>query len=190
MQRCAGGLLHAMLGPQGLIAVMEAFRIEGLGAVVARRERSVRRRMPVLRHDDVLESSRQSIDERNDLVAPIDRQRPTRHEIGLQVDREKEVVIIDRDYRGHRDQLLSPPTGGVQLYSENRIMPDLARSALADGQEGVADSRDHYVIISLGGARAPCGVDAHSTRFPGRRTRSRRSGPRSQSSSARSSAPT
>ena len=70
MQRSAGRVLHAMLGPEGLVAVMEALRIEGLRALVARRERGVRRGMPVLRHDDILESARQTIDERDDLVAP------------------------------------------------------------------------------------------------------------------------
>ena len=30
MQRRAGGVLHAMLGPQGLVAVMEAFRVKRL----------------------------------------------------------------------------------------------------------------------------------------------------------------
>ena len=106
MERRAGRVLHAMLGPEGLVAVMKAFRIEGLGPFVARRERGVGRGMPVLRHDDAVEAGRQSIDERNDRVASIDRQRPARHEIGLQVDHEKDVVVIDRDCRGHRDQLL------------------------------------------------------------------------------------
>ena len=57
--------------------------------------------MPVLRHDDVLETGRQSIDERDDLVASFDRQRPAGHEIGLQVDREENVPVIDRDWPRH-----------------------------------------------------------------------------------------
>ena len=65
--------------------------------------------MPVLCNDDILKTARQPIDERNDLVASVDRQRPARHEIGLQVDRQKNVLTIDRDCRGHRDQLLLSP---------------------------------------------------------------------------------
>ena len=48
MQRHAGRALHAMVGPEGLVAVMKALRIEGLCAFVARRERGVARGMPVL----------------------------------------------------------------------------------------------------------------------------------------------
>ena len=48
--------------------------------------------MPVLRHHDMLEPARESVDERDDLVASIDGERPARHEIGLQVDRQKNVL--------------------------------------------------------------------------------------------------
>ena len=73
--------------------------------------------MPVLGDDDVIEPARQSIDERDDLVASIDRQRPARHEIGLQVDREKDVLPIDRDFRGHRDQLLLSARGCAPTFA-------------------------------------------------------------------------
>ncbi len=71
---------------------MQAFRIERLRALVGGGERGVDRWMPVLGDDDVLEPASQPVDERDDLVAAIDRQRSARHEIGLQVDRQKNVL--------------------------------------------------------------------------------------------------
>ena len=120
MQRRAGRVLHAMLRPKGLVAIMKALGVEGLRAFVARRERGVARGMPVLRDDNTLESARQPIDERNDLVALLDRQRPARHEIGLQVDREKDVLVIDGNCRGHRDR--SSHIMGAALHSGVRTL--------------------------------------------------------------------
>ncbi len=49
-----------------------------LSARMARRERRMSRRMPILRHDDVLECRRDAIDDRDDFVAVRNSQEATR----------------------------------------------------------------------------------------------------------------
>ena len=105
MERRPVGPLDAMVGPQGLVAVMEPLRGERLG-VVARGERRVAGGMPVLGHHDMGKDAHERVDGRNDLVALADRQRPAGHEIGLQVDRQQDVVVVNRDRRRHGGGLL------------------------------------------------------------------------------------
>ena len=103
--------------------------------------------MPVLRHDDILESSRQAIDERNDRVAPIDRQRPARHEIGLQIDREKDVLVIDRDCRAHWVSTPLAAAGAASNFTARTESCLTLPVPLSRRQEEVADSREslrHY----------------------------------------------
>ena len=105
MERRAGRPLNAMVRPQRLVAVMEPLRCEGLGAV-GRSERCVAGGMPVLGHDDMGEAADERVDGRNDRISLVDRQRPAGHEIGLQVDRQQNVVVVNRDRRRHGGGLL------------------------------------------------------------------------------------
>ena len=105
MERRAAGPLDAMIGPQRLVAVMEPLLRERLGGV-GRGERGVAGRMPVLGHDDMGETADERVHGGNDRIALVDRQRPAGHEIGLQVDRQQDVVVVNRDRRRHESGLL------------------------------------------------------------------------------------
>ncbi len=92
MQRCALGVLHAMHGPQHLLAVRQRDRRERLAARVVGGERHVRARMPVLRDHHLLEAPREPVDHRHHRVAVGHRERAARHEIVLHVDHEQHIV--------------------------------------------------------------------------------------------------
>jgi hypothetical protein len=84
--------LHAVIGPEDLRAVGQLRRLERLLARMRRRERDVTRRVPVLREHDVLERGRQAVDERDDLIAFLHRQRAARGKAVLYVDHEENVL--------------------------------------------------------------------------------------------------
>ena len=63
-------------------------------------------RMPVLGHDDMGEAAHERVDGRNDCISVDDRQRPAGHEVGLQVERQQDVVVANRDLRRHEGGLL------------------------------------------------------------------------------------
>ena len=75
-----------MIGPQHLIAIGELDHFERLLAVVGRRKRDVMRRVPILRHHDVLEVLGDAVDDRNDLIAVFDRKAAAGQETVLHVD--------------------------------------------------------------------------------------------------------
>ncbi len=82
MERRARRSLHAMVGPQGLLAIGELLGRERLGRV-GRGERGVARRVPVLRDHDMGEPADQGVGDRDHRVALADRERAAGHEVGL-----------------------------------------------------------------------------------------------------------
>ena len=64
----AGGVLHAVNGPEGLPAVGNLDGLEGLGARVGAGKGDVAARVPVLGEDNVGELAREGADGRDDLV--------------------------------------------------------------------------------------------------------------------------
>ena len=106
MERGSRGALNAMVGPQRLVAIGETLGSERRRAFVSGGEGSVSGRMPVLGDDDMGEASRKRVDERHDRIAVLDRERAARHEIGLQVDGQQDVLIANRDRRRHGNDLL------------------------------------------------------------------------------------
>ena len=91
MEGCAGGVLQAVFGPQGLRAIGGLNRLEGL-LVMRGGEGDVLGRMPVLGENDVVELLRESVDDGNNLIAFGDSECSTRHEVVLDVDDEESVV--------------------------------------------------------------------------------------------------
>jgi hypothetical protein len=58
--------------------------------------------MPVLGDDHVLEPHRKGVDEGHDRVSVLHSEGAPRHEIGLKVDRQQDVLIGNRDPRRHQ----------------------------------------------------------------------------------------
>ena len=86
MESGAVAALDAMVGPQRLAAVVHHDGLEGLLALVAGREARMAGRMPVLRHDEMVEILGQRVDQRHHLVAAGNRKRAARAEIVLYID--------------------------------------------------------------------------------------------------------
>ncbi len=82
----AESALHAMVGPQHLLAVGQVDRRERHPTGMRRGERDVPRRMPVLRQDDLVEVQRDAVDRRDHLVPARHRQRAAGQEVILDVD--------------------------------------------------------------------------------------------------------
>src|SRR5207253_9733007 len=87
--------LDAVIWPQHLRAVRQLDRLERLLAGMARRERDVALRVPVLRDLDVTERGRESIDDRHHLVSVENRERPAGHEAVLYVDDDEHVIVAE-----------------------------------------------------------------------------------------------
>ena len=66
---------------------------------MARRERDVPRGVPILSEDDVLESRREPVDDRDDLVPVVDGERAARREAVLHVHHEQHVLWARLDLR-------------------------------------------------------------------------------------------
>ena len=92
------GVLKAVLGPEGLGAVVDLGDFEGL-LVVGGGEGDVAVGMPVLGEDDVIELLGDGVDEGDDLVALSDGERASGHEIVLDVDDEEGVA--GGEFDGH-----------------------------------------------------------------------------------------
>jgi hypothetical protein len=120
MQTRATVALYAMVGPKRLRAVRDPDGLEGLGPGVGRCKGNVPARAPVLREGHLPKYPGQPIDERNDGVAPGDRQRAAWHEVVLQVDEEKYVArarlvtIAHRILKGRLDAARPPEAARVR----------------------------------------------------------------------------
>ncbi len=84
--------LNAMVRPKGLRAIGKFDLLEGLFAGVGRGEGVVVGGVPVLREDDVLETRRDGMDDRNDGVAVGNGKRTAGAEIILHVDDDENVL--------------------------------------------------------------------------------------------------
>ena len=99
VKRGAGGVLDAVVGPEGLFAVRcvervsEGFEMGGAG------EGDVAVGMPVLGEDDVIEAGGEGVDAGDDLIAAGDCQRAAGQEVELHVDDEKSIGGSERE--GH-----------------------------------------------------------------------------------------
>lgn len=94
MKRCAGGPLDAMVRPENLIAVRKLDSIERFFVFMARGERMVPGRVPVLGQHDVFEVIDETIDHRDDFVASRDGQRPSREKVVLRVYYDKGLHVL------------------------------------------------------------------------------------------------
>jgi len=83
---CAFGVLHAMVWPQHLVTIANLDHLERLLVWIARRERHVVVRMPVLRHHHIVEAFGDAVDYRNHLIAVFHRQAAAWQEAVLHVD--------------------------------------------------------------------------------------------------------
>src|SRR5262249_11941569 len=90
-------MLHAVVGPQLLRPVGRRDGLEPLAARMARRERQVRGRMPVLSEYHVTEFFAQAIDRGHDLVAARHREASARTKVVLHVDGEEDVALAERN---------------------------------------------------------------------------------------------
>src|SRR5205823_7872088 len=88
----AGGALHAMLGPQHLLAVVQ-FDFREVRAAMRRRKGMMRGRVPILRQDDVRKAPREIVDDGNDRVAIGHGERAARQEIILHIDDQKNIAV-------------------------------------------------------------------------------------------------
>ena len=88
---CAGGVLEAVIGPEGLGAVGSLDLLIGLGAGVGGGEGDVLGGVPVLREDGVGEAGGEGVDEGDDGVAFLDGQGSAGAEVVLEVDDEEGV---------------------------------------------------------------------------------------------------
>jgi len=88
--------LKAMIGPEDLGAVINLNGLEGLGAGMGGRKRDMPRRMPVLSKGDVAKTLLQAIDQRNDLIAVLNRKRAAGAEVILQIDDDEGVSGLRR----------------------------------------------------------------------------------------------
>ena len=95
MKLRAARALHAMRRPERLRAVRELDGFVGLFAGMRRGKGRMIGRMPVLSKNDVLESRRDAMDGRDDLVAAGNGERAAGAKIILHVDNEEDVVRID-----------------------------------------------------------------------------------------------
>src|SRR6266852_3362864 len=86
VQRRAVASLHAVIGPQHLLAVGKLDRVEGLPPGMRSRERLVSWRMTVLRQHHVCEALRERVDDRHDLVALLNREPAAGAEVVLDID--------------------------------------------------------------------------------------------------------
>jgi len=91
MKGRAGGCLNAVIGPESLLAVLRLDRLVRVMAGVRRRERDVPLRMPILREDHMLKPPAQLVDDRYDLIAPIDRKGAAGAEVILEIDDKQNV---------------------------------------------------------------------------------------------------
>ena len=99
-QRRALGALHAVIGPQHLLAVREADALERLLAGMRRRERDVARGVPVLRHHHIGKALGEAVDDGNDLFAVFDREAAARQETVLHVDDDQRGCLVGLDRCG------------------------------------------------------------------------------------------
>src|SRR5205823_463459 len=84
-QRCAGGVLDAVGGPEGLLDAIEVNDVAGFFAGVSGGEAAVVGGVPVLRSDDDLEFGHECVGDGEDFVAFVDGQCAAGDEIVLQV---------------------------------------------------------------------------------------------------------
>src|SRR5208337_2973741 len=110
--------------------------LERRGSGVRRGERSMRGGMPILSHDSIVEAAHQRVDERYDTVALSDRKRPARHEIELQVDRQKNVFPASRNHRRHGAVSFKADEGASRMAFERKHDP----SAKTSGAIGSLDT--------------------------------------------------
>src|SRR5438132_1133891 len=155
------GALDAVVRPEDLRAVRELDRLERLLAGMGGGKRHVSRRVPVLGEDDVPEGRRDAVDDRDDLVAAVHRQRAPGDEAVLDVD-DQEHVVPARPDRG-----LGAGGGGA---------PDEAGKGEAAGRDSEKLSPIGRRHVSL-----PCGAGPPSAAHrvvaqysPKRRERARR----------------
>jgi len=94
MEGCSSSALHAVVGPQGLLAIRDIDRGEGTLARVRTGEGCMAARVPVLRHDDVSEFDGQPVDRGNDLVALRHGECAAGTEIVLNIDDDEDIAVI------------------------------------------------------------------------------------------------
>lgn len=92
------GALNAMVGPEDLEAVGQAYRLEGPFTFMRRSKGTMSRRMPVLRQHHILEALCESIDDRDDPIPFSNRKASTGKEGVLHVHDKQYAVIADRDF--------------------------------------------------------------------------------------------
>ena len=114
MEGCAFGVLYAVIGPEGLGAVVDLDGFEGLGVRMSRGvgcgEGDVFGWMPVLGEDDVIEFFGEGVDEEDDRVAVWYGQGSAGHEVVLNVDDQEGV-------------------GGLELHGDLMVVQEV-RSAV------------------------------------------------------------
>ena len=106
VERGAFGVLETVVGPEGLSAVGNGYRLERLGARMGGCEGDVAGGVPVLGKNDVVEATREGINGGYDLVCAGDCQAPSpscdrRAKVILEVDDEK-GVLGSENYRRDR----------------------------------------------------------------------------------------
>ena len=106
--------LHAVIGPQHLLTVVEPDRRKRHLAM-RRSERDVARRVPVLRQQDVVEARSETVDNGDDFVAALDRQLTARQEVVLDIDDQQQRV------RAHQPTAL-PISSTTFFASPNTII--------------------------------------------------------------------
>jgi hypothetical protein len=99
-ERSTLSTLHAVVGPEHLLPVGQLDHVEGLSAEVLRRERHMVRGVPVLGQNDVVEARRESIDERNDLVAAGNGQAAAGKKAVLDVDYKEYIGVHNGNLLG------------------------------------------------------------------------------------------
>lgn len=91
VEGCPWTVLEAVFGPEGLKPVSSLYCLVRSLIRVGRGVRDVARRVPVLREDNVIESSTKSVYERDDCVSICNRQGSSRAKVVLEIDDEKGV---------------------------------------------------------------------------------------------------
>ncbi len=92
--------LHAVRGPEHLLAIRQRGGLERRRAGMVGRERHVVGRVPVLRQHHMRERLGQPVDHRHDLVAVRHGERAAGHEVVLHIDHQQAIAVAEASLHG------------------------------------------------------------------------------------------